>query len=496
YNAEQTITKVLERLPSALFSDERYATDVLIIDDCSPDNTFQTGFKFAESFEDFSITILQNPKNLGYGGNQKVGYTYAIRHGYDHVILLHGDGQYAPEELPRLLEPLIEGSAEAVFGSRMINGKDALAGGMPKYKYLGNKVLTWSENFLAGTRLSEYHSGLRLYACRALAQVPFQYNEDYFDFDTDIILQFHEAGHRIKELPIPTFYGDEVCHVDGIKYARKIMMTCLLYRVQKWGIFYHPKFDIKKGIQYSSKHHFQSSHKYALDFVSSEDNALLVSEAPDSFCQELQSKANSVDVINPLDQGRIRKKQRIGEEGKLVSFLNQASILSVNTYQKLLLLDVLEHVDSAEGLLRDLRESDSLENTELLFTVGNIGFLPVRVMLFFGSFNYGRHGILDKAKKRLFTFRSLRTLLESHGFEIVKVSGIPAPYPLAFGDNIFSSLLLTLNSLFIKVSRRIFSYQIAIEAQLKPNVTTLLKRAITNTESLIQEEKEKASSNS
>ncbi len=220
YNAERTIDAVLDRIPKELHTRQ---VEVLIIDDSSKDRTFQAGLKRETRAGDFRITILRNPENQGYGGNQKLGYRYAIEHGFDVVALLHGDGQYAPEKLPVLIEPFLNDEADVVFGSRMINKQDALAGGMPMYKWLGNQVLTTFQNTMLGSHLSEFHSGYRLYSTRALQRIPFERNSNDFHFDTDIIIQLHFAGQRIKEIPIPTFYGDEICHVNGLKYAWDIL---------------------------------------------------------------------------------------------------------------------------------------------------------------------------------------------------------------------------------------------------------------------------------
>ena len=173
YNAETTIEKVLGRIPESLHAAD---VEVLIIDDSSKDETFANGLRYQQQSSAFKITILRTPENQGYGGNQKLGYRYAIDNGFDIVALVHGDGQYAPEKLPALLAPLIRGEADAVFGSRIINKAAARAGGMPAYKWLGNQVLTRFQNGLLGTGLSEFHSGYRLYSTAALAQVPFEKN--------------------------------------------------------------------------------------------------------------------------------------------------------------------------------------------------------------------------------------------------------------------------------------------------------------------------------
>jgi glycosyltransferase involved in cell wall biosynthesis len=143
----------------------------LIIDDFSQDKTFENGLRFQEQPPAVKITVLRTPENQGYGGNQKLGYRYAIEHGFDFVALIHGDGQYAPEKLPALIAPLVRGEADAVFGSRMIDKRAARRGGMPLYKWLGNQILTGFQNRMLGTQLSEFHSGYRLYSAKALAQI-------------------------------------------------------------------------------------------------------------------------------------------------------------------------------------------------------------------------------------------------------------------------------------------------------------------------------------
>ena len=151
YNAETTIEKVLHRIPASLHSDD---VEVLIIDDSSKDGTFVKGLRYQERNSEFKITVLRTPENQGYGGNQKLGYRYAIDNGFDIVALVHGDDQYAPEKLPELLEPVLRGEADAVFGSRMLDKRAALRGGMPLYKWIGNQILTAFQNRMLSTALS------------------------------------------------------------------------------------------------------------------------------------------------------------------------------------------------------------------------------------------------------------------------------------------------------------------------------------------------------
>ena len=231
YNAATTLAKVLDRIPAEIRSD---IEEVIVSDDHSQDSTYLVGLGY-QQVSDLPITLIRQPTNLGYGGNQKAGYDLAIEHGLDIVVMLHGDGQYAPESLPDIVAPLLAGEADAVFGSRIMIKGAARRGGMPLYKYVGNRILSRFENAALGTELTEFHSGYRAYSVAALKQLPFERNSDGFNFDTQIIIQLHDAGMRIAEVPIPTYYGDEICYVDGMGYAADVTKDVVAYRLQKAG---------------------------------------------------------------------------------------------------------------------------------------------------------------------------------------------------------------------------------------------------------------------
>jgi glycosyltransferase involved in cell wall biosynthesis len=228
YNAESHLRSVLHRIPRDIVEK---IDEIFIFDDASQDNTTDVGKAVKEELPHANINVYKNPVNLMYGGNQARGYMYAMERGLDIVVLLHGDGQYAPEVMQALLTPLERGEADMVMGSRMMVKGAALRGNMPMYKYLGNKVLTFIENALIGTRFTEFHSGYRAYSVRALQQLPLGRLTYNWHFDTQIIIEFVKKGFRVNEVPIPTYYGDEICHVNGIPYALHCMWEALTYAV-------------------------------------------------------------------------------------------------------------------------------------------------------------------------------------------------------------------------------------------------------------------------
>ncbi|NBQ04933.1 MAG: glycosyltransferase family 2 protein [Actinobacteria bacterium] len=227
YNAENTLVKVLDRIPVDFL---KQIDAILVCDDASTDDTHNVGLRY-QSKSQLPLTIVRHEINLGYGGNQKTGYQWALEKNLDLVVLLHGDGQYAPEYLPQMVAPIVSGSADVVFGSRMITHGGARQGGMPLYKFVGNKILTTLQNRLAKVSLTEWHSGYRAYSVASLRKVNFLKNSDYFDFDSQIILQMIGARQRIVEIEIPTFYGDEISRVNGIKYGIKILIHTLKFRL-------------------------------------------------------------------------------------------------------------------------------------------------------------------------------------------------------------------------------------------------------------------------
>ncbi|MBI5224909.1 glycosyltransferase family 2 protein [Candidatus Micrarchaeota archaeon] len=242
YNAAQTLPIVLDRIPREI---KQKVKEIFVVDNNSSDNTYMTAVQYKSKSKLNNLKIIKNERNLGYGGSQKKAYKYVLDKGYDIVVMLHGDAQYAPELIPQLLKPVEEGKADLVFGSRMKG--NPLKGGMPFYRLIGNKVLTAIENYVLEMNLSEYHSGYRVYSCAALRKLPFEKCSNDYHFDTDILIQSRIKNLKIKEIPIPTHYGKESHSptiVQLIKYTLNILKAMLDYWLHRKGIAKIKKFDI------------------------------------------------------------------------------------------------------------------------------------------------------------------------------------------------------------------------------------------------------------
>jgi glycosyltransferase involved in cell wall biosynthesis len=463
----------LTRIPAAIA--EQYDTEILVIDDASADGTFERACSIRLPFP---VTVLSNPSNQGYGGNQKLGYTYAINQGFDFVALLHADGQYAPECLPDLVRPLQDGLADACFGSRMMVEGAALQGGMPLYKYWGNRILTAFENRMLGTTFTEFHSGYRVYSVRALAQIPFALNTDDFHFDTEIIIQFVVAGFRITELPIPAYYGDEISRVDEIKYAANVTRAVLKAKAQDLGLFYDRRFDCARwqpNAHHQLKLNYRSPHSLALRVIERDSRVLDLACASGYMAAALKRYKNCQVTGSDLYPSSPSFALDAFYQCDLNSDLPPVGL---ENFDYILMLDIIERLADPELVIERLRDALRFSpHVKLIVSSGNIGFFMTRLALLFGQFNYGKRGILDITHTRLFTFATLRRLFDQTGFRVVDVRGVPGPYPLALGDGIASRLLLRLNEWWIRFSKGLFSYQIFMVVQPCPSPEYLLLSA-------------------
>jgi glycosyltransferase involved in cell wall biosynthesis len=477
YHAETTIEKVLRRLPAVLV--EHYEVEVLVIDDSSADATLTVGQNAGRAGHvPFKLTLLYNPINQGYGGNQKIGYHYAIENGFDYVALLHGDGQYAPEVLPELMALFSSTAADAVFGSRMLEPGEALKGKMPPYKYLGNRILTKIQNRLLGTNLSEFHSGYRIYATRALRQIPFERNTNDFHFDTEIIIQLVLAEKRIVEYPIPTYYGDEICRVNGLKYAKNVIKVSLQASLQKTNLFYDRRFDcgtVESGTHYPSKLDFDSTHARVIELILPGSRVLDLGSGSGWVGAALIERKDCAVVGIDIARGAMTA----GYDAFIAADLNQGiPNLGEQPFDYVLALDIIEHLNDPERFLDELRDITApWPDVKVILTTGNIGFIIMRLSLLIGRFEYGCRGILDKTHTRLFTFATLRRAMQAAGLMIEHTEGVVPPLPFIFGSSRAGRVLMTIARTLVRLRPRLFGFQCLVVARPRPTLHTLLARA-------------------
>jgi len=233
YNAETTLRQTYEEIPLDIVD------EVILVDDCSQDATVEVGQSLGIHH------IIRHDVNKGYGGNQKSCYTKALELGADVVIMLHPDYQYTPKLIESMAYVIVNDLYPVVLGSRIL-GKGALRGGMPLYKYIFNRCLTFIQNVLMNQKLSEYHTGYRAFSSEVLRKICFMDNSDDFVFDNQMLAQIFYAGYEIAEITCPTKYFPEASSINfrrSSKYGWGVLWTALQYRLQKWHLAH---FDIFK----------------------------------------------------------------------------------------------------------------------------------------------------------------------------------------------------------------------------------------------------------
>ena len=225
YNAEKTVEKTFRDIPAGC------ADEVILVDDASRDNTVAVAKKLG-------IKVVVHEKNGGYGANQKTCYKLALEDGADIVVMVHPDYQYDSRLTPYMVGLIKDGVCDVIFGTRVRTRKETLDGGMPFYKYLSNRALTFIENIFLGQNLSECHTGFRAYSRKVLETIPYKNNSDNFVFDTQFLVQAVAFGFRIGEIPVPTRYFKEASQINlknSIIYGVETLWTVFRYVLFRLG---------------------------------------------------------------------------------------------------------------------------------------------------------------------------------------------------------------------------------------------------------------------
>ncbi len=467
YNPVTTLLGVLKRIPPVVWCN---VEEVVLLDDASRDATFELAVGVKTLHDLAQLTVLKHPSNLGYGGNQKAGYRYLIERGFDVVVLLHGDGQYAPELFARMYAPLVRGEAEAVFGSRIVKEYGGpLKGGMPLYNFTGNRILTFLENRVLDMRLTEFHSGYRAYSVEALKQIVMDRMTNDFHFDTEIIIKFRQQGFRIVEIPIPTYYGKELCYVDGMNYARNVARSLCRYRSCVRAVRSYPEFD-EYWCNFSLKEARYSSHSLVLNMITGAGVVSDVGCGEGVFAAKLAERGSivtGIDMLSAPVHGRILEDY---VRCDLSRGLDEAlPRLGSSRYDCVLLLGVLEHLPDPNGILRQCRPLLK-DSGRLIVSLPNVANITVRLMLLFGRWDYTDRGILGRTHLRFYTRRTGRELLERSGFEVTGMSMSVMPLELVLGIAPRSRLMRVLSALLAAATRLmpgLLGYQTIFTARCK-----------------------------
>jgi glycosyltransferase involved in cell wall biosynthesis len=466
FNAVTTLAKVLKRITPNVWQN---VEEVAVFDDASQDATYELAAGMKVSRDLPKLHVIHHDENLGYGGNQKAGYQYFMDKGFDIVVLLHGDGQYAPEILAHLYHPIVMGEAHAVFGSRMMRTFGGpLKGGMPLYKYAGNRILTILENHALDLDLTEFHSGYRAYDLHALRRIQMEKMTNDFHFDTEIIIKLRHERFKIKEVPIPTYYGTEICYVNGLKYAKDVAKAVWRYRQTCRSVRCFPEFQ-EYFIHYPLKESKGSSHYYVRRMVGMNQDVIDIGCGEGYLAAELKklgdNRITGIDVLPKASEtSSLDDYYSADLDNGISSVIRQ---LQNRRFTRAILLDVLEHLKKPETILDECHEILPPDG-QLIISVPNIANIAVRMSLLFGQFNYTERGLLDKTHLRFFTRKTARKMVESRGYEILEEQMTVIPVELVFKMPAKSLLMRSMNAvlrLLTWMGPSLFGYQIMFVAR-------------------------------
>jgi glycosyltransferase involved in cell wall biosynthesis len=460
FNAVTTLAKVLKRITPNVWQN---VEEVAVFDDASQDATYELAAGMKAMRDLPKLHVIHHDKNLGYGGNQKAGYQYFMDKGFDIVVLLHGDGQYAPEILAHLYHPIVTGDAHAVFGSRMMKTYGGpLKGGMPLYKYAGNRILTIMENRALDLDLTEFHSGYRAYDLHALRHIRMEHMTNDFHFDTEIIIKLRHDRFAIKEVPIPTYYGSEICYVNGLKYAKDVAKAVYRYRQTCRSVKCFPEFQ-EYFIHYPLKESKGSSHYYVLRMVGADQEVIDIGCGEGYLAAVLKKMNNRITGIDVLptasETSSLDRYYSADLDNGIASVVKQ---LNGERFTRAILLDVLEHLKKPETILDECHEILERDG-QLIISVPNIANISVRMSLLFGRFNYTERGIMDKTHLRFFTRKTARKMVESRGYQILEEQMTVIPIELICKMPARSLLMRSANfvlRILTKLAPSLFGYQI------------------------------------
>jgi 2-polyprenyl-3-methyl-5-hydroxy-6-metoxy-1,4-benzoquinol methylase len=403
--------------------------------------------------ENNSTAIIALQDNFELGKIHKIIFEYSRKMQYDFIILANlMQYEYLKSNLHELLDPLHPDLAY-------------LTGGETVHSQFG--IVNFIQQKVFQKQLNLFPK-ICIYNTHFLSKIPHLYNSDSASFINEIAIQIVLSDLEFKEVKsnlktkIPTAVKLQTLQVFFRAYLHSL------------GIFYQNKFDIiKDNLQYSLKLNYASSHTFAIDAVPANSHVIDIGAGPFGVGHELKKKGCHVVTVDQFD---IPERYKLDQH--IITNLDKEFSISIQEYDCILFLDIIEHLVNPEEFMFNLSKQFSYQKQKVVFTTGNISFFPVRMVLLLGYFNYGKSGILDKTHTRLFTFSSFEKLISDAGLIIKEVKGIPAPYPKALGNNFLSKTLLALNLLFIKLSKGLFSYQIYIEAETNPSVYYIVNEAL------------------
>jgi len=401
-----------------------------------------------------ALAAIHVDEDAAYGAVLKAAYRACLDAGCTVAVTLHAAGEYPPEVLQEMLRPIDEGRADAVFGTRNVELLAAVEGGMPVYKFLGNRVLSTLENLLVRTPLSELHSGYRAITANALRAIPFEKNTDAWHFDTQVILQLHAAQLRLAEVPIGTYSSDEIGVLNGLKYAAEVARSVADYKLHEVGLKSSSAWEVRA--QYAPKRSSYSSHARLLELIAGRNLRVLdVGSGYGELAAAIQAAGHTVTAMD-MYEPRVPVAEFIRAD-----FSVDIPLASDRVFDIIVLADVLEHLPDPGKTIGQLLQHLA-DDGAMLVSLPNAVHWSVRAHVAAGRFEYTNRGILDRGHLRFFTTKSARRLFRDAGLDVVRHVTTPVPWENVSRRHAGSAAFRALELVDVglgKVRPNLFAYQ-------------------------------------
>ncbi len=419
--------------------------------------------------------VVETPNAPGRGECVKLAIRYASLNGYQVLVDLRDEGPSAIALLPDLVSRILSGTVHGAFGSPLVGRAKGRFPWRPgRLRRARAEIVSSLHRMLLKSDVADFVPPVRAWSIKALGALPYERNADDDVFDTQLFLQMRLKGLELAGLRLEGPLASPR-RGPGLGAVWRMLRCCVRYRLHLLSIFYQREFDVDPDLRYyEPKLGYPSSHTTAIERVPAGARVLDLGCNEGEVAKELKKKACHVVGV---DFFPVRTRQNFDV------FVRQdlddlQPLTALGSFDCVLLLDVIEHLDKPEDFLERLRGLLGATRPLFVVTTANVAFIVTRLQLLLSSFNYGKQGVLDLTHKRLFTYGSLRRAFEQAGYDIGRVGGIPAPFPKAFGMNALARLLLMINVLLIRFSRSLFSYQIYLEAVPRPSLDDVLRRSL------------------
>jgi len=412
-----------------------------------------------------NLQVHRLPRDSGYGGARKAAFEYALLKGFDHVVMLRGDGLHPPEALPALIHPVHFDPEQMVFAYRLLRLPQAPGSWKLIPNLVAHTLATGFQNRLLGLRLRDYHSGYRLYSMRAIERIPFQLDSDDHRFDMQMVIQCRVLGVPVKEVPVGPIWREYPTNRAGLTEVLRACRCAIDYRLHQLHVYRLGQYFVDEGVRYTLKRSRTGSHMQIVGSIAPGSSVLDLGCSQGLLARPLRDKGvrvTGVDIAPP-------ERLTVGLDRYFQRDLDLPLELPVGReFDYVVVSDVIEHLRNRTQLLRGTRRFIK-EGGRLIISTPNIALWFYRLSLLVGRFEYGPRGVLDETHVHLFTRATFRREVEKAGFFVLKERVTALPFEIVFESTGRSRLVRSLGNLYHALARlwpAMFAYQHIIEAEI------------------------------